>query len=310
MRLWTALTALAAIAACAWTPARADGPYPYRPMTPQATAAAISANVQQTLQLNDGLRLDLRKGYVFLPAAQVQPVLTKLKADPPRAPILGAVAPAGKQPGASDYWVAVIAYEPIGRVPETGGDEMTSMSYIYTVQAARPSVQAFAAPPSYDPLNKTLTWAELYAAKSKNDNALRYEQRLLGKDGVCSVTMISRAGLLERVRVQAPAVRNMISFTEGRRYIDWVTGRDRDSDYDLPGLIDGSRRAISAATTPVEPAPSPGVSFNWRALLPGGKYGWATYVGGGLAILLISSAIFSLFRGGGGGGGRGRYSDL
>ena len=63
---------------------------------------------------------------------------------------------------------------------------------------------------------------------------------------------------------------------------------DRVSQYNLPGLIDGKVRAAAIVETPPAPASQP---FAFADVLPGGRYGWASYLAGGLALLMAVGAI-------------------
>jgi uncharacterized membrane-anchored protein len=289
MGVRTALAALAAMAAFSGALAYADGP------DSALSAAEINAakGVTQSIPLADGaLRLDLTRGYVFIPPPKVPPILKKLDAPAPSATVLGAVAPGGRAAGDARYWVAVLTYDPVGHVPETGADELGAITFIDTVKAARPptpGLQSFAVAPNYDPIGKALIWCEQYAAKSSRENAIRHEQRLLGRAGDAGVTTIGRPGNLEAVKGGAKAVLAMLAFNDGYRYVDFVEASDRVSDYDLPGLISGKRRA----PPPPVPAEAPKVgAFTLSDLLPGRPYGWASYLAGGVVLLgLIWFAI-------------------
>lgn len=287
MRILSAIAAGAALFAVNGA-AFADGPDTQ--LTRTETKAATG--VTQTSSLGDGsMHLDLTKGYVFIPPQDVPPLLKTLGVPAPAAQSLGAVAPAGKKAGAADYWAAFVSYDPIGHVPETGADELGAITFIDSVKAARPAepaLDSFAAAPAYDPLAKTLTWGEQYAAKSKNANSLRHETRVLGRAGVAGITVVARPSMLEKVKAEAKAVRGMIAFNDGQRYGDFADATDRVSQYNLPGLIDGKVRAAAVVETPPAPASQP---FAFADVLPGGRYGWASYLAGGLALLMAVGAI-------------------
>lgn len=256
------------------------------------TKAAIG--VTQTSSLADGsMHLDLTKGYVYVPPQDVPPILSTLKARAPAAQSLGAVAPAGKKAGAADYWIAVIGYDPVGHVPETGADELGAITFIDSVKAARPvepGLQSFAVAPTYDPVSKTLVWGEQYEGAAAT-NSLRHETRVLGRSGVGGVTIIARPAQLAKVQEEAKAVRAMIAFNDGQRYADFSAATDRASQYNLPGLIDGKVRA--EATT--EPATTTSESFAFADVLPGGRFGWASFLAGGLLLLVIIGSIGRAF---------------
>jgi hypothetical protein len=184
----------------------------------------------------------------------------------------------------------VLSYDAIGNVPETGADEIGAINFLDTVKAARPAdpLDSFAVAPSYDPVAKDLAWAEQYTAKSSR-NSLRYEQRGLGRAGVVGLTTIARPAALEKVKAEAKNVRAMVTFNDGQRYGDFIAASDRVSDCNLPCLIDGKARPAAVAPTP-ENAPAAG-GFAIADLLPGGKFGWVSYLAGGLAVLALGYGV-------------------
>lgn len=286
---WAGLAALAVLAvtgAPAFGDADSPGQSLPRAEVKQQTGVVRSAN------LGDGsVHLDLTNGYTFIQTKDVQPILNTLKAPAPTMPILGAVAPAGKRPGQADYWLAVITYQPIGNVPETGNDEMTSMSFINNVKASRPAnppLEIFAVAPSYDYSgSKTLTWGEKYTPTNAAPNSLRYEQRVLGRSGVAGITLIARPNALDKARQEGKAVRSMVTFNLGQRYADFRPSTDKVAQYNLPGLIDGKPRvaqtAVAASVTP--PADSSGTPMTLADFMPGGKYMGVSFVAAGLLAL-------------------------
>lgn len=247
--------------------------------------------VTQTKSIGEGAaRVDLTSGYVFIPAPDLPPILKTLNAPPPRSgDMQGAIAPAGKRAGASDYWISVLTYNASGNTPETGSDELAAINFFDSVKAARPAdpLESFGAAPVYDPVAKNLAWTENYTAKAGR-NSLRNEQRALGRAGVIGLTTIGRPTASATVATEARAVRAMVSFNDGQRYSDFIPSTDRVSDCNLPCLIDGKPRPAIAAPAP-EPAPM--AAFTAADLLPGGKYGWASYLAGGLAVLGLGYGI-------------------
>ncbi len=295
MRILSFIAAGAAF--CAMSAAAfADGPGTAKLSRTETKAVT---GVTQTTSIGDGaMHLDLTKGYKFVPPQDVPALLKKLNARAPAAQSLGAVVPDGKNAGAADYWAAFISYDPIGHVPETGVDELGALTFLDSVKAARPAepaLQSFAIAPAYDAPSKTLLWAEQYASKSKSAYSLRHETRLLGRSGVAGITIVAQPALLEKVRAEGRSVRDMIAFNDGQRYADFSESTDRVSQYNLPGLIDGKVRAAPAVETPAAATTQP---FALADVLPGGRYGWASYLAGGLLALMAIGGIARAVTGG------------
>jgi uncharacterized membrane-anchored protein len=291
--------ALASLAFSA--PAFADGPG--QRLTRTETKAVTGVTASQNL--GDGtVHLDLTSGYVFIAPRDVPTTLSRMNAVGPNAPVLGGIAQAKKRAGQADYWVAVLTYEPIGNVRETGVDEMTGISYINTVKAARPAnppLEIFAIAPSYDPGTRTLSWGERYTPTTAKPNALRYEQRVLGRSGSAGITLLGRPAMLDTLRFEGRNVRQMISFNPGQRYTDFSPTTDRVSLYNLPGLIDGKPRAAAPTQAVTEPPPesAPSAGISLADFGPGGKYLGVSFVAVGLVILSILYALIQSFMGGG-----------
>jgi len=285
--------AAAALAGLAAAPAWADGKQ--AAMTPEEIQKA--QGVTQQMQLG-GLNLALRNGYQFIPAADVSPILQQLNAPPSAAPVLGAVVAEKSRPGDRGYWISVITEDPIGHVMETGGDEIGSMTFLDSVKKARPAspaLTAFAVTPAYAREAKTLLWAEKFDAKPPTPD-LRHEQRLLGRNSVAGVTTIGAAKSLKGITGSAKTVMAMLSFAPGKAYGDFSSAVDRVSEYDLPGLITGKRKAGPMADAgAAAPNPAPAPAFALADLAPGGKLQWAPWLGGGIVALggvyLLISAL-------------------
>ena len=293
-----ALAALTVLgAAFAGGNAHADAPYePVLTRPQQKQAAGVTQT--RTFAGNSG-RVDLTSGYVWIAAPDVAPILRTLSAPTPRLPVQGAIAPAGKRAGAADYWISVVSYDPIGHVPETGSDELAAINFLDTVKNTRPAdpLDSFAISPAYDPVAKNLVWAEQYRANAGR-NSLRHEQRALGRSAVIGLTTIARPAMMERLRTETRNVRAMVAFNTGQRYSDFLTGSDRVSDCNLPCLVDGRRRPV-AAPAPAAPANAPSQPLTMADLMPGGKYGWASYLAGGLAVLALGYGVVRAISGGG-----------
>jgi uncharacterized membrane-anchored protein len=279
-------------------PARADGP-----PSPPPTQAEIqkAKGVTQVIPLGAGsLSLELRKGYAFVSATDVPPILQKLGVAAPSGAILGGVTAEGAKPGAKAYWISVVSEDPIGHVPETGAAEISSVSFLDSVQKARsgePKLSSFAVTPSYAPAGRALVWGELLDTKTAPD--LRHEQRLLGRDSVAGVTTIGAKSQLKKLAKAAGDVLAMISFAPGKTYGDFNSATDRSSEYDLPGLITGKRKAGPMAETAAAGGPpaSAHAPVTLADFAPGGKLQLVSLLLGGIVVLTAGYLTISALRG-------------
>ena len=284
------------------SPAFADGKEP--PMSAEEVQKA--KGVTQVIPLGTGtVNLELRKGYAFVTANDVPPILEKLGVAAPSGTILGAVTADGAQVGAKGYWISVVTEDQIGHVPETGADQISSVTFLDSVKAARPpepKLASFAITPAYAQGSKTLTWAEKYDVKTAAN--LKHEARILGRDSVIGVTTFGPSSALKKISRSGDAVASMVTFAPGHLYADFVPATDRASEYDLPGLITGKRKAgplVETADAGAAPANATSMQFAAADFMPGGKYQLATYGLGGLLGLGVLYLIFSAVRGRSGG---------
>jgi uncharacterized membrane-anchored protein len=284
-------------------PAYADGTEP--PMSVEEMLKA--KGVTQVIPLGDGAaNLELRKGYAFIPASDVPPILQQLGVAPPSGTILGAVTAEGAKPTAKGYWISVVSQDQIGHVPESGADEISSVSFLDSVKAARtgePKLTAFNPDPVYAAGAKALSWGEVLDTGAAAN--LRNEQRLLGRDFVIGVTTYGASSAAKKIAVSGQAVAGMCVIAPGHLYSDFVPATDRLSEYDLPGLITGKRRAGPLAETADAggaPAPATASALSLADFMPGGKMGWAPFALAGVVGLgIIYLAISAVRRGPSGG---------
>jgi uncharacterized membrane-anchored protein len=248
------------------------------PAQPQATAAAADAPPRTgAVTLASGaVSMNVPAGYLLYSPAEAQAYLQRVSAPAPRGEILGLLAPAGTRPTHQNFWGAVVAYEPIGHVSPDGGAALAAPGLADDVRAARTAAQrgfeGFAAQPAFDASAASLTWAERTAQPGPAVRDLRYEQRLLGRQGVVSFTSIGRSDQLSQIVAAAPATLQSASFPAGQRYADFAPG-DTASRFDLAGLVTGRESATaqiaSDAGPPGAPAPAQKQGFLGGAGLQG-----------------------------------------
>jgi hypothetical protein len=206
--------------------------------------------------LADGaLILNVPKGYFFLPASEAMAHLRRINASTPSGNVLGLLAPDGSRPTDEGFWGAVVSYNPTGYVAPERADRFRAPDFLQEVRESRignqPKPDSFALLPGFDPTRSGAGWAEQMAAPANagaNARTLRYEQRLLGRQGVAGMTIDARADQLSAVSAAAPSMFAMMSFAPGKAYSDYATGKDPAPQFDLPSLLTNKPRA--AATSP------------------------------------------------------------
>ncbi|MET0181703.1 MAG: DUF2167 domain-containing protein [Caulobacterales bacterium] len=262
---------------------------PVAPAEPAATAPApIGQTGAITLPGNTGMALNVPQNYRFYDAAQAQAFLQRNGAATPTGDILGLLMPAGVQPTQEGAWGTIVSFQPVGYVTTTTASRIAEPAFEAEVRAARAGqtrpFEGFYFPPGFEDIKHALTWAERSAAPGAGGRDLRYEQRLLGRNGVACLTTIGNADQQPDVQAAAPNLLSQIAFGAGQRYEDFNASTDRVSDYDVPGLISGltvsqQQALIADAASTGQAAAAP---VNEGGGLLGGMFPWIAI---GIAVL-------------------------
>jgi uncharacterized membrane-anchored protein len=195
--------------------------------------------------------LHLGKDYYYLPPDEARRVIVDAWGNPPDTGegVLGLVFPAGKT-FLDDVWGAVITYEPSGYVTD---EDAAKEDYDSLLSDMKEGIEAvndervrqgypaqhligWAQAPSYDARSHSLVWAKNVQFAGQNENTLSYDVRLLGRNGVLSLNMITGMSKLDETRDAAAKFARSAEFQPGSRYADFKSG-DKKAGYGLAGLI-------------------------------------------------------------------------
>ncbi|HET9230829.1 MAG TPA: DUF2167 domain-containing protein [Vitreimonas sp.] len=291
--------------ACAWlsalvllgaSPAFADGrgdPGPDRaappvraaPVQPATDANAPPQGQSGIIPLNDGgMTLNVPDGYRFYSAEEAQRFMLRNNASAPDGVVVGLLARAGDDIRADGTWATVISYDAIGYVqPETAAG-LSDANFETSVRDARTTqnraFEGFVAPPAFDAAAPNLVWAERSAVPGAGGKDLRFEQKVLGRNGVACMTSIGSADQLDDITAAADELRGMLSFSEGQRHADFQPASDRVSAYSVPGLVTGVPNAQPQAVADAASTGAGQTAF-------GGLAGWFPWVAFGVVVLAI-----------------------
>lgn len=247
---------LAALTLLVAAPAYADGPGnagpnvaapPVRaaPVTPPANSTAAPEGRTGVIPLgNDGLSLNVPAGYRFYSAAEAQAYLQRANQSAPNGVVYGLLARNGEDIRAPGTWATVVSYDAIGYVQPETASGLSDANFETQVRDARQTqnrrFESFAADPSFNTETPYLAWAENVAAPGgATGKDLRYEQKLLGREGVACMTSIGSADQMPEIAAAAAELRGMLSFPEGKQHGDFQAASDQVSAYSVPGLVTG-----------------------------------------------------------------------
>ncbi|MEZ5955621.1 MAG: DUF2167 domain-containing protein [Hyphomonadaceae bacterium] len=292
---------LAALALFMAAPAYADGPGdggpneaapPVRaaPTTPPPASQPTAAPEGRTGIVplgNSGLSLNVPASYRFYSAAEARAYVQRANQQLPSGEIYGLLARNGEDIRAPGTWATVVSYEPIGYVQPETASGLADANFETQVRDARQTqnrrFEGFATAPSFNAESPYVVWAERVAAPGgAAGKDLRYEQKILGREGVAGMTSIGSADQQPAIAAAATELRNMLTFPEGKRHVDFDASSDTVSDYSVPGLVTGvatpQTQLVNVAETGSGQTAFGGLSgyFPWIALgvviLAGGGY--------------------------------------
>lgn len=194
-------------------------------------------------QLGINAEVKVPEGYIFAGARDTRTIMEENK-NPISNRELGLVALA------EEDWFAVFEFSDVGYVKD---DEKASLDANAILQSIKEgvaesnkertrrgwptmSVIGWETQPHYNELTHNLEWA--FRAESEGYPVINHNTRLLGREGVMEVTLVTNP---ETLNETLPKFRKMLegyTFKEGHRYAEFSAG-DKTAAYGLTGLIVG-----------------------------------------------------------------------
>ena len=196
--------------------------------------------------------LHLGQDYYFLPADEARLVIVDGWGNPPDAAanVLGIVFQSGRHFYEPDAWGAVITYNSSGYVSDDDAGTADYAELLQQLQAGeaednqRRAAQGYPAQhlvgwaeqPAYNRTTHSVVWARNMQSAGV-ENSLNYDVRLLGRNGVLSLNMVTGMSALDSTRAAAKKFAASAEFTPGARYADYQAGIDKKAEYGIGGLI-------------------------------------------------------------------------
>jgi uncharacterized membrane-anchored protein len=252
--------------------ALAEEPTPPPEAVPAATAeeAAMLAEMQafeanlkwQTgdVQIGGGLAaLHLPATFRYLPPDDADAVL-QAWGNPPSPDTLGMLFPADLGVFSDGGWALVLSYEADGHVDDADAASIDYGELLAEMQAGTAEGNAtresmgfpkvdlvgWAEPPHYDAATRKLYWAKELAFAGEGEHTVNYDVRVLGREGVLSMSAIATMGQLPMIRERMAEVITFAEFNPGNRYEDYDPSTDSMATYGIAGLVAGG--AVAAKT--------------------------------------------------------------
>ena len=104
-------------------------------------------------------------------------------------------------------------------------------------------VARWIAPPAYEASTHRLVWSALVrdkGAANDDDASVNYNTYALGRDGFFQFNLVTNSKRIDDDRKHAGTLLAALEYTDGKRYEDFVPGKDRTAEFGLAALIAGA----------------------------------------------------------------------
>jgi uncharacterized membrane-anchored protein len=212
---------------------------------------ASGASADSIFMLGDQGQINLPDGYEALDGPKTREMMRAI-GEPISNQEVGFITPKEKD---SD-WSVYFEFNPIGYVKDDEKDSLDADAILKSFKEGTersnaerrknnsPEMQitGWHTKPMYNPSTKNLEWC--IAASVEGRPLLNYNIRLLGREGVMEIILVTDPASLD---ASLPKVRSLLagySYLPGKRYAEWKAG-DKIAEYGLTALIAGGAAAVA-----------------------------------------------------------------
>jgi uncharacterized membrane-anchored protein len=146
-------------------------------------------------------------------------------------------------------WFIIFEWRPVGYVKDDDKDKIDADELLASIREGTEEankerakrgmtalhVVGWSEPPRFDDRTKNLTWAILGRGDDGHES-VNYNVRVLGREGVMSVTLVDDPKNLARAKPAVDQVIGAFTYKQGKRYAEWVPG-DKVAEYGLAALV-------------------------------------------------------------------------
>jgi uncharacterized membrane-anchored protein len=252
------IIAALAVTVALFLPARADEkqPSPKEIAAMQKTMKAIGELQYQSgeISLAGGkVKVKLPPEFQYLDPSNARKVMVDIYGNPPQVTGGdGMIVPKGMKFFGGGGWLAELKWKDDGYVKDDDfaktnfNDMLNEMKEAYKRGSeervkggyGKMELAGWAQQPHYDRTTHKLYYAKLFTTDGP-DQQLNYDIRILGRQGVLELSIMSFASQMSDIEAKAPAILGMVDFTDGNRYADYKPGTDKVAAYGIAGLIAG-----------------------------------------------------------------------
>lgn len=201
------------------------------------------------ISLSDEAILKLPAGYVFVPQKEAALVMGAL-GNPISVTFIGMIT----SEVSGDDWFITVDFNKAGHLKE---DEAKTWKPDLLLSWLRNGIEAgnkgnlgqglpplevkgWAEEPKYDPVAHRLVWAAVADEKdapADSNPSVNYRTFSLGRDGYLAFNLIANRSALNTDKKHIEKINDSVTFNEGKRYQDFVEGKDKSAEFGLSALI-------------------------------------------------------------------------
>lgn len=238
--------AVVAVALLAALPARAGG----EEQPPQVEWVEGPAQVDVGSSIAE---LKLAEHLAFAKASDARKLLEAM-GNPTDGSEVGLVVPKAKD----ENWFVIFEWDGVGYVKDEEKDSIDADALLESIREGTERaneerkkrgdtaihVVGWSEKPHYDAATHNLSWAILGRADDGHE-VVNYNVRVLGREGVMSVTLVDAPDKIAAAKPAVDAVLSDFTFKPGKRYAEWVPG-DKVAQYGLTALVAAGAGAAAA----------------------------------------------------------------
>jgi uncharacterized membrane-anchored protein len=205
------------------------------------------------VQVGELAQVELPDALAFAGAEDTRALLERM-GNPTDGSELGLVVPKAQD----QDWFIVFEWAGIGYVKDDEKDKIDADALLKSIREGTEESNAerkkrgrsplhvvgWAEPPRYDARTHNLTWAVL-ARNEEGHESVNYNVRVLGREGVMSITLVEEPKLLAQAKPAVEQVIAAFTYHDGKRYAQWVPG-DKVAKYGLTALVAAGAGAAAA----------------------------------------------------------------
>lgn len=195
--------------------------------------------------------LDLPKGWIYFGKADTQKILQE-SGNVPDETDIGIVATGD----ADDAAWFVVSFEPMGYVKDDEASQLDAKAILEDIRTGTEEanevrkeqgvdpihVVGWAEEPRYDAKSHSMVWAII--GEDQDGKTVNYNTRILGREGVLSLNMVTGLEKLDRDKPAAQKLIRGTAYVSGQRYEDFKEG-DKVAEVGLMALVAGGAAAAA-----------------------------------------------------------------